>query len=167
MMLLDSLLFIVICICTVYCVRLSKRITNLQNIKDQFVEEIKLIDATLFKTEDNISKLLIVSKNIPETFKKDLQVAKDLINELSLINSIAGKLAERLEKQLNNCRNLEKENQKNDNLIEVNDNEFLNFYNNIKDEDLSENEVNMDPYSKKELPNKNTILDQLEYFNSF
>ena len=115
MMLLDSLLFIVICICTVYCVRLSKRITNLQNIKDQFVEEIKLIDATLFKTEDNISKLLIVSKNIPETFKKDLQVAKDLINELSLINSIAGKLAERLEKQLNNCKNIDFLNQKNDN----------------------------------------------------
>ena len=100
MLILDIILLLLIIICIIYCFRLSKKIMDLHNMREDFSNKIKELDKTILKVESNINNLLDLSKKSNEALNDTMTKSEKLSDDLILINKIGSDLVKRLEKNI-------------------------------------------------------------------
>jgi hypothetical protein len=111
MLALDVLLLVMIAICVAYCFILNKRIQDLHNSRVEFARMIKEFDAAIVKADKAIVSMTALGKNTSEqthVIQELLKESERTCTELNMFSGLGGKVAERLEKTIDEARKLEK-----------------------------------------------------------
>lgn len=109
MLALDVLLLVMIVICVTYCWILNRRIQDLHNSRVEFARMIKEFDASIIKADRSIEEIKKSTKENNQQFEMIRAVIKNsesLTSELSMVNSMATKVSERLEVQISEARDI-------------------------------------------------------------
>lgn len=174
MLILDVILLLLIIICIIYCFKLSKKIADLHNMKEDFSNKIKDLNKTILKVESNINNLVDLSKKASEDLNNIVNKSEKLSDDLILINKIGSGLAKRLEKNIDISTSkisaMEATLQKYSNINRNEEEEVVE--NTIDHEDIEETDNNGEKQGifrgimrKMMKTEDNLNLDQMSYYN--
>ena len=101
---LDIVVISLLVITIIFCWRLNNKIIELKSSKKSLRELVKIFDTAVIKTHKSIADLKNASSSSAEELSISIERANDLLSDLSFINDTAAKLADRLEKDIEQIR---------------------------------------------------------------
>jgi hypothetical protein len=105
-LIINVIVMLLLVLTIVFCWRLNNKITELRSGRRELLELIKSLDNTILRTHTNINELKNMSQNSAVELNVLVSRAKENISDLNFINETAGKLADRLERNMSEARYL-------------------------------------------------------------
>jgi len=96
-MMLDILLIVMLAACIIYCVRLSRKLSVMRDAQSELHKVALQFDQAIVRSKLGIDELKNASESIGRNLQKEIGDARDLLEELKLINASSSRIADRLQ----------------------------------------------------------------------
>jgi DnaJ-domain-containing protein 1 len=85
-----------------YCVVLNKRLSTMRDAQDDLRQLSQEFDQAIVKSKLGVDELKVAAQNASNDIQGEIQQAKELIEELQLINASSTRIADRLQENVEN-----------------------------------------------------------------
>lgn len=103
-MLLDLALAGLLCATLVYCFVLNRRLSSLRNARGDMAEMVRSFHQATEAARASVGELRATSDNIGRDLNAEVDKARAMLDELQLVTSSASRLADRIEKGVDQSR---------------------------------------------------------------
>ena len=103
-MLMDLMLAGLLCATLVYCFVLNRRLSRLRSAKGDMAEMVRSFHQATEAARASVHELKRASDEIGQDLKGQVDKAREALDELELVTSSAGRVAERIEKGVEQSR---------------------------------------------------------------
>lgn len=186
MLVIDIFLLFLITLCVFYCFKLSKRIENLNNMKQEFSSIIQELNKSISKAEISTTTLTNHSNQSSQKLSSLIEQADKVSDDLVLIKDVGVNLHLKLEKLIEKLQEIEEKKittkkRTRKTILSPNDEKKNLTYNNqsrLSDSEVIENETKTLELEREKKSNKKQTLydsredsisinlDQDKYYNS-